>query len=105
MKTQAILSVLLCPSLLLAQQTATPERPSPYNPASPPQIVLLTKPPVLQPTEVVLAPVVIIIAGGAAIGGGIWIWNKVLRMKEHILTNGAPAAVVFTLEPEDESGQ
>ncbi len=104
MKKQVILSVLLCPSLLLAQQTATPERPSPYNPASPPQIVLLTKPPVLQPTEVVLAPVVIIIAGGAAIGGGIWIWNKVLRMKEHILTNGHPNAVRYNFDGE-ESGQ
>ncbi len=93
----------MCPSLLPAQ-TATPERPAPYDPANQPVIVLLTRPPVVQPTEVLLGPVVVIIAGGAAIGGGIWIWNKVLRMKEHILTNGHPNAVVYNFDGE-ESGQ
>lgn len=99
-----LLPLLLCPNLLLATE---PPPPTFYNPANPPQIVLLTKPAApLEPTPVI-GPAAIIVGVGVGVGiiwGGFKIAHKIMDLWEFKLTNTPPAEVVFTFDGE-ESGQ
>ena len=86
---KALLSVLL-PGLLLA-----------YQPASPAPVFLTH---VNEPTgQRVIWPLIIggAVAIGIAGGGGIWFWNKILNVQEHLLTNSPPQGVAWQFTTDE----
>lgn len=94
---------------LLLMLTLSSALALPQNQTLPPPVDLASLP--TPPNSLIAEPVILlpalVIGVGVGVGGwvGIKIFNHLMRIREHQLTNAPADAIVFTLEPEDESGQ